>query len=292
MRNSTRVGAASARARDRASSISNEAPFIASSTSRVRTAARELRRRRARAPCAAPRCPPQSFASASAQPRRRGLERDLGAGELRAPRAAASRRARAPDAIDPPCLRSRRSSTREALLDGLQAARARPRAPRRSGAARRRGRRPRSRAPASARRARRARRRCRRRRRARGPRPTDSGPIPPSSALDRLGSAERRAAQRLDVAQPLALGAQLDASASVGAAASISGELEVEQVELALARARRARAARPARAPSSARRRAPPPPSRGARRCASPQKPSRISSCAPASVSRRCSCWP
>ena len=55
---------------------------------------------------------------------------------------------------------------------------------------------------------------------------------------------------------------------------------------------RRARAAPRAARAASARARAPP--ANAARRtaCSGPQKPSRISSCEEASVSRRCSCWP
>ena len=72
--------------------------------------------------------------------------------------------------------------------------------------------------------------------------------------------------------QALALGQQRLLLSVVGLRAVDLLELPVQEVELAVARA----------AANASRRSA----------CSGPQKPSRISSCADASVSRRCSCWP
>jgi hypothetical protein len=114
----------------------------------------------------------------------------------------------------------------------------------------------------------------------------------PVLGRERLAPPSRRRAQRLDVAQPLALGEQSSAPRPRRRDVLDLGELELEQVELALARAgalaqlgQRVSSERTARVRGRARRAA-------LRLLRAAEAASRISSCAEASVSLRCSCWP
>ncbi len=246
----------------------------------LRRGRRGARRRGARARPWPPRAAPPP---ARSPPRRSRARRGAGG---------TARRTRAP-----------RRSSRRACASGGRSRRAAPRrpparpaprrAPRHSRAAPRTGRPPRRAGRASARRARRA--------PASTP-PTPSSAAPPAASsslapgavvgLERLRGGVRGAAQRLDVPQALARREQLALLGLVRSGVVDLLKLEREQVELALAGARKARqvlerllggadvrhgpAHRPTRRPA----------------CSGPQNASSSSSCADASVSRRCSCWP
>ena len=243
---------------------------------------------RAREPSPARHAPPRARARAA-------LERDLGAGELVAALAAALG------------VREHRGDRcRRACASGGRARRGAPRSPPvRPGsrleplgvarAARRRGPRPRStqRAPALGQRVERAGRRPPRRR-ARA-RPAASSAATPGAVVGR----ERLRPPPSAAARSASRWRRRSRSASSSRSSSCVG-LEPPRSPAARRRAGRARAharrrarAAPrapprARAPARGPRRTP----RGARACAAPQKASRISSCAEASMSLRCSCWP
>jgi len=113
----------------------------------------------------------------------------------------------------------------------------------------------------------------------------------PLLILERLLSARGREPQHLEVAQPVTFDRELLALPAARVDLLDLAQLELEQVELALARARELvqmrqltarRAHRGPRRPHASR----------VARCSGPQARSRISSCAAASISLRCSCWP
>ena len=173
----------------------------------------------------APRSPPRS------PPRRRRARRA-------APRHASACASTA--AIVPPCLRLSRSNSARRSSTSSSRPGGRVDAPRRSGAARPPGRRPRPRAPparsASASSAASTPRDRLQRARGAGQR-RGGAAVARVSRRERLGRARRRGAQRLEVAQPLALGAQLGLLGLARRGRLDLRELELEQVELALARA-------------------------------------------------------
>ena len=273
-----------------ASSIANVAPSMARSARRATDGGRQARRLRGarlvqrggQARVLGPRRPPAPRWPRPARPP-----------PLRAPRGAAGRPRRG---------RARPRSSRRACAAGgpgppgaprrPRAPRAPPRGPRRSGAARRRGRRPRWPARASARPARRGPRRprpprpARHRRRpaARPPRCRPRAPPPPrpprrTPAAPR-GGAGARAAPAARPPRPRRAPPRRSRPARRRAGpARARGPRRAPRARPGSARAP---CARPHAAAHASRRAA----------CSGPQASSRSASCAEASVSRRCSCWP
>ena len=278
------------------SSTSNDAPSIASAASSARTALGQPRRRLRAAPRSA-RGQLRALGRAASSSRLGPLDRHLGLLQRVALGAAALG-----------VREHRRDGAAVLALEPVVAARAAPRPPRSrpgsrlerprgSGAARRRGPRPRSAGAAS-----------------RSASASSSGSTAATAPRQPLGLREqprraglaarrarsprrrrpRRPRSAVELAQPLALGRQrlavglarvelLDLARSRSASRSRSrsrAARALAQLRQLGARARRTRAWAAADA------------LRAARSGARPQKPSSSSSCADASVSRRCSCWP